>query len=224
MCIMPEIEDKNLREAVLTACEGIREGENPRLAIWKAASDYGYDTSEVARYVGKAGANAKKERGSVNYKTTSVRLDMSKVMALAGKRNIENAGREIGLGHDTIKIIMGREGNGVRRSTAQKIAEWLGTVTNTEVSIADIEWKENGQMVLPCEPTPEAKAAPVVETGISKTVVLTDTERKLLAMLSIWNGIPEDEILHKIVTKYLKKVAAGWCRFGDDKKGEETKA
>ena len=60
---MPFIEDKQLFKAVMFAIHMIKEGEGYGLANYIAASYYGYETSEVAHYVGIYANNRHKEKG-----------------------------------------------------------------------------------------------------------------------------------------------------------------
>jgi len=60
---LPYIDDKQLFKAVMFAITMIQNGEGYALAIYKAAKYYGYETSEVAHYVGKYANARQKEKG-----------------------------------------------------------------------------------------------------------------------------------------------------------------
>lgn len=59
---MDYIEDKVLYTAVMFARSMIREGTPPQTAIYRAASYYQRNVSDVAHYVGQAAAEARHNR------------------------------------------------------------------------------------------------------------------------------------------------------------------
>jgi hypothetical protein len=60
---LPYIEDKQLFAAVMFAIKMIGDGVGYGLANYKAANYYGYETSEVAHYVGIYANARHKEKG-----------------------------------------------------------------------------------------------------------------------------------------------------------------
>lgn len=60
--IMDYISDKDTYKAVMFACQMIREGTSPSIAIRKAAYYYETDIEDVAYYVGQRGGRKRKER------------------------------------------------------------------------------------------------------------------------------------------------------------------
>jgi hypothetical protein len=60
---LPYIEDKQLFAAVMFAIKMIGDGEGYGLANYKSAKYYGYETSEVAHYVGIYANARHKEKG-----------------------------------------------------------------------------------------------------------------------------------------------------------------
>jgi len=60
--IMDDIDDDNLRGAVLLARKMIREKVPPGLANWKAADKYYVNVSDVASWVGKVASRVKKSK------------------------------------------------------------------------------------------------------------------------------------------------------------------
>lgn len=63
MYAMDYIPDKQLYAAVMFARMMIREGTPPGVAIIRAANHYGYETKQVAHYVGQAGGTYAHRRG-----------------------------------------------------------------------------------------------------------------------------------------------------------------
>lgn len=62
--IMDYISDKDTYKAVMFACQMIRNGTRPQIAIRKAAYYYDVDMTDVAKYVGQRGGNKKKENSN----------------------------------------------------------------------------------------------------------------------------------------------------------------
>lgn len=60
--VMDYISDRDTFKAVMWACNMIREGASPSIAIRRASRYYGVDMSDVVHYVGQRGSRVAHER------------------------------------------------------------------------------------------------------------------------------------------------------------------
>lgn len=171
-----------VREAgeALKWCERSRTG----IVIGKIADEHGVDRSELARELSSRRRPTRKEK--VEYVKKTVWLDMGKVKALGCGGDLGKLARYCDLGHDTLRIVDGRDGRNVRMDTVKKIADRFG------LDPKDLLHEENRQIEL--DEKPEAED------------YLTREERSILILFSSLSEKTEEELERYIVKRWCQSV------------------
>lgn len=164
------------------------------LVISRIAEQFGIDASDLGREL------SSRRRTKLS---TTVWLDMGKVKDLGCGGDLGKIARYCDLGHDTLRIADGRNGKGVQRRTAEKIAQKFGK------SVEELIHNENKQWRLPTETAPLKEEKPLVwdENGIkSYTINLTKEEERILRMVAAFNDLTPDGTAEGIVKGFLKAL------------------
>lgn len=208
-----------LENAANEAAEALKHSDRKDrgLVIFKTAEQYGVDTSALAREL-SARRRPKEERMG-----TSVWLDMDKVKALGCGGDLGKLARYCHLGHDTLRIAEGRDGKGVQRRTAERIAQKFGKNVEDLLHSEDKQWRLPTPEDLTPEPLPgfqekeipaeiikeDTKSVLLDENGISffagkpYTITLNKEEERMLKMVAAFNNLTEAGTVSKIVKRFL---------------------
>lgn len=132
-----------IEQAANVAADALRNCDRSEtgIVICGIADEYGVDSSALGREL-SARRNARRQKKEEAKMTETLWIDMNKVKALGFDGDLGKLARFCNMGHDTLRIVEGRDGKGVQRRTAQKIADTFG------VDIKDILHDENRQISL----------------------------------------------------------------------------